>query len=110
MLTLARLWLSLADTTVWIGRPGDGADGALVVRHERDVAGARAPPDPRHDLLGVPHLRHDLRVNERRHLDARQPRLGQPVDDLDLRLGRDPLRLDLEAVARPDLADGHARR
>ena len=79
MLTLARLWLSLAETTVWIAStPASiAAHGALLVRHERDVLRARTAPDPRHDLFGVPHLGHDLRVDEGRHLDARQARLGR---------------------------------
>jgi hypothetical protein len=47
-------------------------------------------------------------MHEGRHLDARQARLRQQVDDLDLVLGGDEVGLDLEAVPGPNLADGDA--
>src|SRR5207237_3411393 len=42
--------------------------------------------------------------------DARQACRRQQIDDLDLLLGRDEVRLDLEPIAGPHLAHRHALR
>jgi hypothetical protein len=51
--------------------------------------------DAGHHRLGVAQLGHGLGVDERGHLDAGYAGLGQPVDHLDLVLGRDEVGLDL---------------
>ena len=85
----------------------DRPHGALLVGHQRRVARAGPAGDARHDLLGVAQLRDHLGMHERRHLDARHTRRGQQVDDLDLLIGGDEVRLDLEPVPGPDLTDRH---
>ncbi|MCY1158907.1 MAG: hypothetical protein MOP51_1931, partial [Citricoccus sp.] len=50
------------------------------------------------------------RLHEARDLHPVQPRPGEPVDQRYLVLGGDDLRLVLEAVARPDLADPDVAR
>ena len=59
-------------------------------------------------LVGVGQLRDDVGAHEARRLDAPQPGAHERVDEPHLVVGRDDLRLVLEAVARADLADAHA--
>ena len=86
-----------------------GRDRALEtgeVRHERGVADAGPARDAGEDLGGVRHLRHPFRADERRHLDDRQVRGAQPVDERDLVGRRHRDALVLQAVARSDFDDG----
>ena len=76
------------------------------VGHERRVARARPSRDAGEHLLGVRHLRHPFRADERRDFDDGQAGGAQPVDELDLVGGRDGDALVLQAVARPDFDDG----
>src|SRR2546422_76601 len=69
---------------------------------------ARTAADLRHDLLGIAQLGHHLGVDERGDLDPWHARLGEERHDLDLELGRDEVRLDLEPVTGSHLADRHA--
>ena len=111
MLTLARLWLSLAlsDRVDGVHAGVHRPHGALVVWDEGGVLRPRPPMDLRHDLFCVAELGHRLGVDERCHFDTREAGLREQVDDLDLLLGRDEIRLDLEPVTGSDFADGDAR-
>ena len=60
------------------------------------------------DLLRAGHLRHALRIDEADRLDPRQPRGGQPADELRPHVRRERLRLVLEPVPRADVAERHA--
>src|SRR5262249_6225076 len=62
-----------------------------------------------HALLRSRHLRDASRVDEARALDHRQVRTGEALDELRADLGGEDVRLVLEAVSRPDIADRHAR-
>ncbi len=61
--------------------------------------------DAREHLGGVGHLRHPFRADERRHLDHRQIRRAQAVDELDLVGRRDQRAFVLQPVARADFDD-----
>ena len=89
---------------------GDRAVEPGEIRHERGVTRARPPRDAREHLRGVRHLRHPFRADERAHLDRRQIRGAQPVDELDLVGGRHARALVLQPIARADLDDGDAFR
>ena len=69
---------------------------------------ASTSPTAGHDLLRARHLGHALGIDEADRLDPRQARRRQPPDELRPRLGRERLRLVLEPVAGPDVAEGHA--
>ena len=58
----------------------------------------------------VGQLRDHVGTDEARDLQATQPGPGQRIDQLDLGLGGDDLRLVLEPVARAHLPDPHAAR
>ena len=87
-----------------------GSYRPLVVGDEGGIASPGTAPDLRHDFLGVPELGDGLRVDERGDLDSREAGVREEADDLDLELGRDERRLDLEPVPGSHLADGHALR
>jgi hypothetical protein len=76
---------------------------AARVRRLPPVDDARAAADPREDLLGIAHVRHDPRVREARHLDHRHAELGQAVAQPDLVVGVDPAGQALQAVAGGDV-------
>ena len=54
-------------------------------------------------IRGIGHLRNPARRDEAARLDRLKARLRQPLDELDLDVGRHGGRLVLQAVARPDL-------
>src|SRR5437764_3124465 len=62
------------------------------------------------DLAAVGELRNDVRADEARHLQPLQPGPREHLDEPDLVVGGDDLRLVLEPVARADLADADALR
>jgi hypothetical protein len=66
--------------------------------------------DSLYDLLRAGHLRHARRVDEAACLDAREAGAREPVDELCPRARLEDLRLVLEAVSRPDVADRHLHR
>ena len=83
---------------------------ATLVGHQHRVAVEPAASrvelvETSYDVLRVGQLGHPLRVHEAGRLDDRQPRGGEPVDELDLGGGRDQALLVLQAVARADLVD-----
>ena len=86
-----------------------GPLGALEVRHEYGVLHAVAGRHPAHHLGAVTQLGYGLRADERRHLHPVDAGPRERVDDLDLALGRDHRRLELEPVARSDLVDPDPR-
>ena len=79
------------------------------VRHEHRIADSLAAADSRHHLGSIGHLRHPFRRHEGRRLDRRESRVGQPVDQRDLDVGRDRRLFVLQAIARSDLDQAHAR-
>ena len=89
-----------------IGR--ECALGAARVRHQRDVGHLGIAADAGHHFRCVAQLWNRLRRDERRRLDLGHTGLRQPIDDLDLALGRNPVRFDLESVARHDIVNEDA--
>ncbi len=87
---------------------GERALGAARVRHQRDVGHVGIAADSRHHFRGVAELRNRLRRDERRRLDLGHTGLRKAVDDLDLALGGNPVRLDLESVACNDVVNEDA--
>src|SRR6267378_3967326 len=83
---------------------------ALQVRNEHRVGHARLPAQAGHDLRAVGHLRNPFRGYEGGRLDRRQPRFGEAMDELDLDLGRDPLRFVLQAIPWAYIDDSHLPR
>ncbi len=79
--------------------------GAARIRHQRDIRNRRVARDAGHHAFRVAQVRNRLGRHERRRLYLGQPGGGEPVDQLDLALGRHPLRLDLQAVAGDDVVD-----
>ena len=110
MLRLASLNASLdAANTATASAPAPGAGQAAHVRHQHRVAHARPPHHRCQHVLGVRQLRHRVRPHERRRLHHRQPAAAS--SSISCTLARDGTsRLVLEAVARPDLDHGDARR
>ena len=80
---------------------------ALLVQHEAGERRSVAPLDPADDLLGAGHLRHAVVPDEAHRLDAREPGGGEHVHELGPHARREHVRLVLEPVARPDVADDH---
>ena len=78
---------------------------AALVEHEPDQLGRPRSRQPRDDLLGAGHLRDAVVADERDRLDPRHARRGEPRDELGAHGRRERLRLVLQAVARPDVAD-----
>src|SRR5215510_5316519 len=112
ILTLARLWLSLADSTVWIlSTPASTARVAPpVVGHQGGIDCPRSTHNTCHHLLSIPQLWHHLGMHKRRHLKAWHPDRTQPIHSLYFQLCRDKLWLNLKAIARPNLTNGdHVR-
>ena len=91
--------------------PGGGeALPAPLVEDEPRQLDAIPPLDALDHLLGAGHLRHAVVAHEADGLDPRQPHRGEPVDELGPRLWRQHLRLVLEAVPWPDVAEKHRHR
>ena len=81
---------------------------AALVQDEARVHDTVAPLDADDDLLRAVHLRHARRIHEAHRLDPRQPRLGEPVDELGTHRRLERLRLVLQPVAGADVADRDA--
>ena len=82
----------------------------LVIEPQCRIGDARLRRDPAHDVLGIGHARHCLRVDERDDLDVIEAGLRQGVDQRDLSCGRDCSLLELEALARAFFDDVHRCR
>ncbi len=82
----------------------------LKIGREHRVPDARLPPDARHDVGGVRHLRHPFPGDEGRGLDRRKSGGRQRVDQRDLGIGRNQRLLVLQAVARTDFDEPDRRR
>ena len=80
---------------------------APLVRDQHAGDDAVGQVDATQDLGRVGQLRHDVRPHERRDLEAAKAGARERVDQAHLVVGGDDLRLVLEPVARPDLADAH---
>jgi len=77
---------------------GSGGDRALeppLVRYEDGGPDAGPAAQPLEQLIGVRELRHGGRADERRGFDRGVPRVGQPIEELELRLGRERALLGL---------------
>ena len=81
---------------------------ATLVEDETRIDDARPALDRRDDLFGPGHLRHPRGVDEADCLDARQPGIGEAVDELGANLRLEDLGIVLEPVARGDVADDDA--
>src|SRR5207244_13621116 len=79
--------------------------GAARIGHQRNVADVRVAADARHHRLRVAQVRHRIGRDERGRFDLGDAGFGEPVDELDLLLGGNELRLDLKAVAGDDVVD-----
>jgi len=87
---VARLWLSLAERTVWITRRRvHGRGPRLVVGHERRVARARTALIRRHHRLGSASCGTTLGGTKEVTCIPLHAGRGQEVHRLDLLLGRD---------------------
>ena len=82
---------------------------ALIVQHEPRILPPLAPLDRRDDLFRARHLRHPVVTHEAHRLDARKPHPRETVDQLGTDAGRERLRLVLETVPRPDVAERYLR-
>ena len=80
----------------------------LLVGHERPVAHPLHLADPAQHLRRVCHLRDPLGVHKAPHLHVAQSRIHEPVDEVDLLVGRQPHTLVLQAVTRAHLHQGDA--
>ena len=80
---------------------------AALVQHEPDDLRPGPALDPGHDLLRARHLRHALVAHEAHRLDARQPGGREPAHELGTDRRGERLRLVLEPVPRPDVAEGY---
>jgi hypothetical protein len=89
---------------------GDRAFCTARVHDQAGIAHARPARDAREHHLRIGHLRHDLGMHEGGDLDPGEPRRRQAVDQRDLLLGRQEPLLDLQPVARADLADSDLLR
>ena len=83
--------------------------GSFLVEDEPGVGHAVAAFDAGRHLLGSRHLRHPLGTDEADRFDLGKPARGKAVDQLRAHLRLEGRTLVLEAVARPDVADGDAR-
>ena len=102
---LRRLKVSLATTTMptLVAAGCRRAIEAFAIQHQSDEMGVARPAETGQHLLGVGHLRHLARIDEAGDLDATQAGGQQPGDQLDLGGRGEDERVDLQAVARPDL-------
>src|SRR5918996_1091856 len=101
--------LGRGEGEVHLVQPGGGQPVvAPLVERESGVDDAVAALESLDDLLGAGHLRHPLGVHEADRLDAAEASLREPVHELCAHRRLQGLRLVLEAVARPYVADGHA--
>ena len=78
---------------------------APLVERQPRVDDARPPLDRGNDLLGSGHLGDPRGIDEAGRLDPRQPGRGEAVDELCPHRRLEDLRVVLEPVARPDVAD-----
>ena len=91
--------------------PGGGeALPPALVQHQPGELDAVAPLDGRDDLLRPGHLRYALVADEAHRLDPREAGGAEPVHELRAHGGRERLRLVLEPVPRPDVADRYPTR
>ena len=81
---------------------------ATLVEDETGIDDARPAVDRRDDLLRPRHLRHPCGIDEADCLDARQPGVGEAVDEFGANLRLEDLGIVLEPVARGDVADDDA--
>ena len=81
---------------------GDGALGTFGVEDEADEADVSRLGKASADLFGVGHLRHALGIDETCHLEAPHAGIEQALDERELGLGVEQLRLCLQAVTRPE--------
>ena len=84
---------------------GDRPGQPRFVRHQRHVLDARPAGDPAEHLVRIRQLRDPAWRDEGTDLDLIETRLGQGIDEGDLRVGRDDPLLVLETVSRADLDD-----
>jgi hypothetical protein len=87
---------------------GQRALEPLLVGHERAQPAPFGSAEALHQLGGVGELRHPLRRDEARDLDAREPRIEQRAHQALLAVERDHHALVLQPVARADLDDADA--
>src|SRR5260221_150949 len=78
-----------------------------LVQDEPRVLRSRAALECCDDLFRSRHLRHTVVADEADRLDARESRTREAVDQLGAHAGRERLRLVLETVSRPDVAQDH---
>ena len=109
---MARLKVSVAANVTLTRSSPDGSEALVppLVEHEPRVLDALTPLDRRNDRLRARHLRDAVVTDEAHRLDPRQARRREPVDELARERGRERLRLVLETVPRPDVAERDAHR
>ena len=78
---------------------------ALEIEYEARILRPASLRDPGDGLFGARHLRHAVIADERHRLDSRKSRRSEAVDQVCTYVGREDVRLVLEAVARPDVAE-----
>ena len=78
------------------------------IRDQCDVGHGWIATDTGHDFGRVAQIRHRLGRHERCGFDLGDTGCGQQVDQLDLALGGNEIRFDLQAVARDDVMDVYA--
>ena len=89
-------------------RAGAGFGRAVVaplVRHQGVIGDPVALGQAREQLAGVSQLRHRPRRDEAGRLERLDPGLDQRVDQAQLVVGGDEMRMHLQPVAQPDLVD-----
>src|SRR5438034_268481 len=79
---------------------------AFLVEDQARVHGAGLAVERPHHLFGAGHLRHKLGVDEARRLHALEPGRREAVAQFGPQPGLKSLGLVLQAVPRPDVADG----
>ena len=89
---------------------GEGALQALEVRDQRRVTDTGTRFQKSAHRSGIGELGHGLGVDEARHLDDREPALGQAPDELHLGRRVEEPRLVLQAVAWADFDELDGRR
>ncbi len=86
-----------------VGAGGDGGLQPLQIGHQGAVTGCNLARQGVEQCGGVRHLRHLFGGDEGAHLDALQPALGQPGDELQPLHQREGRSFILQAVPRPHL-------
>jgi hypothetical protein len=82
----------------------------VLVEDEARELDSLMPADTLDHVLCVRHLRHTVGADEADGLDAPQTGGNEPVDELRPRAGRQDLRLVLEPIPRPDIAEEDLHR